>query len=584
MSASTVAGKFCVALLALCCLGTLAWAGPPGVGPTVVQYQTYQTAGTNGETNSVVQFNTPTTAGNTIWVAVTMSDYAVIHTLVVTDTQGNTYTLLNQENDGSPGYQTVAHFYAANIAGDTTVPNTVTLSSTWENYRGMVVVEIAGTATPPLLASAANIQDGLPAGTNNVTSTPISVAAGQTPALLVALTMNTSGGSSDLGGSGFGAPAAGSGFTQVAQMWNWGLNLATLETEAIPTFVIADGGVAAPPNESFAALFSAPDTDSYVTVAAMFLSSSATSTAPTVNLAATPKAIVTGATTTIKWSTSNASTCVASGGWSGSQPTSGATVIAPTATNTYVLTCANNSASTASSVTVNVGAATGPTLVQYNTHQTLGAAGEGNSSLSFQTLTTAGHAIWVGATVSDYASAHKISVTDSQGNHYTLLDQRNDEAPGYQSVAHFYAANIAGDTHTPDTIHVSWPWDSYKGVVIAEVAGTSGAPEAHSANLQDGLAAGINNVTSGSLPLSTSAPALVLALSMNTSGGSSDLGGSGFGAPGAGAGFVQRGQLWNWGVNLATLETESIASATSTAAVFDAPDTDSYVTVAAVFH
>jgi hypothetical protein len=151
----------------------------------------------------------------------------------------------------------------------------VPLGTTYENYRGLLIVEIAGAATPPLLGNAANFQDGLPQGTNNVTSTPIAIAAYQTPALMLAVSMNTSGGSSDIGGSGYGGPAAGSDFTQVAQFWNWGLNLATFETATIPSFYLADGGPYAPTTESIATLFSAPDTDSYVTVAAIFLPSTA---------------------------------------------------------------------------------------------------------------------------------------------------------------------------------------------------------------------------------------------------------------------------------------------------------------------
>src|ERR1700690_6596 len=236
----------------LCCLLALAFAVPVfGAPPSVVQYTTYQTSGTNGETNSSVQFNTPTKPGNTIWVVATISDYAGAHTLTVTDTQGNTYTELNQENDGPPGSQTVAHFYASNIVGDTATPNTITLSSGYDNYRGLLIVEIGGTTAAPLVGSSGNIKDGWAAGINNVTAGSIAVAASQTPALLLALSMNTSGGSSDTGGSGFGGPGYGTGFTPIAQMWNWGLNLGSFESAPV-----SSAG-------SVAAQFNAPDVDSY---------------------------------------------------------------------------------------------------------------------------------------------------------------------------------------------------------------------------------------------------------------------------------------------------------------------------------
>jgi hypothetical protein len=242
--------------------GTAAQSVPlTGAGvplPQLVQYQTRQTIGEAGHNNNPVQFTSMTTAGDTIWVAVTLSDYAGIHTISVTDTQGNSFQELDQQNDGSPGWQTVAHFYASNIAGDTTTPDIVTIVWSNENYKGVLISEIAGTTGAPLVAHSANIQDGLGAGSNNVTSGSIAVGADQTPGLLVALSMNTTGGSSDLGGSGFGGPSAGTGFTPVATMWNWGTNLATFETAP----VTAAGSVAA--------LFNAPDTDSYVTVAAVF--------------------------------------------------------------------------------------------------------------------------------------------------------------------------------------------------------------------------------------------------------------------------------------------------------------------------
>jgi hypothetical protein len=788
-----------------------------GAPPTVVQYTTYQTSGSNGETNSSVQFNTPTTAGNTIWVAVTMSDFAGVHALTVTDTQGNSYAELNQENDGSPGSQTLAHFYASNIIGDTTTPNTITLSSGYENYRGLLILEIGGTTASPLVGSSANIQDGLASGANTVTSGSITVAANQTPALLVALSMNTTGGSSDTGGSGFGGPASGTGFTQIAQMWNWGMNLGTFETAAV-----SSAG-------SVAALFNAPDMDSYVTVAAVFLpavpavppavtlsasaasivmgsgstltwssptatsctgsgswsgseptsgtlvvSPTATSTytltctsptgtstpvsatitvnppAPAVSITANTGSIVSGGSTTLTWSSTYATSCLASGSWSGSEPTSGTLAVSPTVTSTYTITCSNSTGnSPASSTTVAVmpapaqpptvslsasatsvlpggrstltwaatnatscaasgawsgseavsgtltvtpsatstytlvcanaggnspaksitvavtppkptvtiaaspssiaagagstlrwsstnatsctasgswsgtqavsgtltvtppatstyrltcsnggGSSTGqsavvsvisanpPQVVQYATHQTSGMVDETNSTVQFNTMTKAGDTIWVAATVSDYASVHAISVTDIQGNVYTKLDQKNDEAPGYQSLAHFYASNIIGDTSTPDTITIHWTSDNYKGALIAEISGTTAVPlVGHAAKIQDGLAAGSNNVTSGSIAIAANQlPALVIGLSMNTSGGSSDLGASGYGGPATGRGYTPVAQFWNWGLNLATLETAAVTTAESAAAIFNAPDTDSYVTVSAAFY
>jgi len=77
-------------------------------------------------------------------------------------------------------------------------------------------------------------------------------------------------------------------------------------------------------------------------------------------------------------------------------------------------------------------------------------------------------------------------------------------------VAHFYAANIVGDSTTPDTITLTWSNDNYKGVLIAEISGTTSAPLAgHARNDQVGLGAGSNNVTAGDFDTLTGKPRLV---------------------------------------------------------------------------
>jgi hypothetical protein len=80
--------------------------------------------------------------------------------------------------------------------------------------------------------------------------------------------------------------------------------------------------------------------------------------APTLTLASST--IVTGASTTITWSSSNASSCAASGSWGGTLATSGSQTVNPTAvgTDTYTLTCSNAAGTSPStSVTLSVTAA-----------------------------------------------------------------------------------------------------------------------------------------------------------------------------------------------------------------------------------
>jgi Spherulation-specific family 4 len=68
--------------------------------------------------------------------------------------------------------------------------------------------------------------------------------------------------------------------------------------------------------------------------------SSAASRRPTISLSATPASITAGAASTLRWSTTGATACTASGSWSGSEPVSGSTSTGPLlASATYTLTC-----------------------------------------------------------------------------------------------------------------------------------------------------------------------------------------------------------------------------------------------------
>ena len=60
---------------------------------------------------------------------------------------------------------------------------------------------------------------------------------------------------------------------------------------------------------------------------------------PTVTISASPTSITSGKISTVTWSSTNALSCVASGGWSGTKATSGTLAASPTSTTTYTLTC-----------------------------------------------------------------------------------------------------------------------------------------------------------------------------------------------------------------------------------------------------
>jgi len=63
---------------------------------------------------------------------------------------------------------------------------------------------------------------------------------------------------------------------------------------------------------------------------------------PTVTLSANPNQITQGGSSLLTWNSQNASTCTASGGWSGYRQLSGSETVNPAGTTTYTLTCSNS--------------------------------------------------------------------------------------------------------------------------------------------------------------------------------------------------------------------------------------------------
>ncbi|HEV8398076.1 MAG TPA: PKD domain-containing protein, partial [Vicinamibacterales bacterium] len=82
---------------------------------------------------------------------------------------------------------------------------------------------------------------------------------------------------------------------------------------------------------------------------------------PTISFSAVPATIAAGQPVTLTWSSTNASSCTASEGWSGTRPTSGSQDVAPTATTTYILTCMGIGGAASTSLLVTVTALV-PTL------------------------------------------------------------------------------------------------------------------------------------------------------------------------------------------------------------------------------
>jgi lysophospholipase L1-like esterase len=77
---------------------------------------------------------------------------------------------------------------------------------------------------------------------------------------------------------------------------------------------------------------------------------------PTVSFVATPSSITVGGSATLTWSSTNATSCAASGAWSGTQASSGTTSVAPTTAGvyTYTLICTGAGGSGSASTSVSL--------------------------------------------------------------------------------------------------------------------------------------------------------------------------------------------------------------------------------------
>jgi hypothetical protein len=77
--------------------------------------------------------------------------------------------------------------------------------------------------------------------------------------------------------------------------------------------------------------------------------------APSVTIGANPTAVMSSGTSTLSWSTTNATSCTASGSWSGARGTSGTEVTTPiTAAAAYTLTCTGAGGMAASTANVSI--------------------------------------------------------------------------------------------------------------------------------------------------------------------------------------------------------------------------------------
>ncbi len=141
--------------------------------------------------------------------------------------------------------------------------------------------------------------------------------------------------------------------------------------------------------------------------------------APTVNLSANPTSVVSGSSTNLSWTTTNASSCTASGGWSGSKNTSGSQTIASlTVATTFTLACTGTGGNGTDSVTVQVTAPPPAAVVNLTAAPT--SINTGQSSTLSWTTQNATSCTASGSWSGSKATSGSQTVTPTANATYTL--------------------------------------------------------------------------------------------------------------------------------------------------------------------
>jgi chitodextrinase len=108
---------------------------------------------------------------------------------------------------------------------------------------------------------------------------------------------------------------------------------------------------------------------------------------PTLTFSASPSSITQGQPSTLSWSTTNATSCTASGGWSGSKGVSGSQSVSPSSTTTYTLSCSGAGGSVTQSAIVTVTAAPDTTPPSTPTNLSASAISSSQINLSWSAST-----------------------------------------------------------------------------------------------------------------------------------------------------------------------------------------------------
>jgi hypothetical protein len=292
-------------------------------------YSTYL-GGSTGDSMTAIAVDS---AGNTYVGGTTSSvDFPTVNPLPVSDGGLAANSTIAELSPGGAALVFSSHF-GANSIGQTTTTGANSISAIAVDAAGNLYV--TGAVNSPIYPTLNAFQATL-LGPENVAFiakfTPIA-AATPTVSISVNPTSVTVGQSATLTWSSTNASACTASGAWTGTQATSGTQSETPAASGNSTYTLTCSGAGGSANASAA------------------LTVNAATPPPTVTLSISPTSITVGQSATLTWSSTNATSCTASGAWTGTQATSGSVVVTPTAAgpSTYMLACSGSASASATS-------------------------------------------------------------------------------------------------------------------------------------------------------------------------------------------------------------------------------------------
>ncbi|HEY4519221.1 MAG TPA: thrombospondin type-1 domain-containing protein [Candidatus Paceibacterota bacterium] len=201
---------------------------------------------------------------------------------------------------------------------------------------------------------------------------------------------------------------------------------------------------------------------------------------PTVSITASPSSIISGDFSTLTWSSANADSCVASGGWSGAKAILGSQSVSPLVTTTYIITCSNSVGNDSDSATVTVLDSTPPTAPA-NLTATAQSSSQINLSWTASTdnIGVAGYRVYRDGT----------QVADTTTTSYSDTGLTPSTTYNYYVIAYDAAGNLSSQSNTASATTLSPP-DTTPPAAITDLVASTPMTNSHNSMILSWTATG----------------------------------------------------------------------------------------------